>query len=88
MALPCIRIHSRWLSAIAGAVTFLAAFPAGAATITVNSTADGAGANDGVCTLREAILAANTNTASGAAAGECVAGTAGLDTIAFAIPGA
>jgi CSLREA domain-containing protein len=59
-----------------------------AATITVTSTADGAGANDGVCTLREAIIAANTNTASGAAAGECVAGTAGLDTITFAIAGA
>jgi len=58
-----------------------------AATITVNSTAD-VMVNDGVCTLREAIIAANTNTASGAMAGECAAGTAGLDTIAFAIPGA
>ena len=55
--------------------------------ITVSSVADTA-ANDGVCTLREAIIAANTNTASGAAAGECAAGAAGLDTIAFAIPGA
>ncbi len=87
MARPCIRINSRWLSAIAGALALLAAFPAGAATITVNSTSDAA-ANDGVCTLREAIIAANTNTASGAAAGECAAGAAGLDTIAFGIPGA
>jgi CSLREA domain-containing protein len=55
-------------------------------TITVNSTADVI-ANDGLCTLREAIIAANTNTASGAAAGECAAGAAGLDTIAFNIPG-
>src|SRR5436309_562666 len=65
---------------------FLLAGSALASTITVNSTADTA-ANDGVCTLREAIIAANTNTASGAMAGECAAGVAGLDTIAFAIPG-
>ncbi len=59
-----------------------------AATITVNSTADTA-ANDGVCTLREAIIAANTNTASGALAGECAAGAAaGVDDIVFNIPGA
>jgi CSLREA domain-containing protein len=59
-----------------------------AATITVNSVAD-ATANDGVCTLREAITAANTNTASGAMAGECLAGQAPLvvDTIAFNITG-
>jgi len=57
-----------------------------AATITFNSTADNA-ANDGVCTLREAITAANTDTASGAAAGECAAG-AGADDIVFNIPGA
>lgn len=57
-----------------------------AATITVTSTADIA-ANDGVCTLREAITAANTDTASGAASGECAAGS-GTDDIAFNIPGA
>lgn len=68
------------------AVVFVAAAAAGGSTITVNSTADVA-ANDGQCTLREAIIAANTNTASGAAAGECAAGAAGLDTIAFNIPG-
>jgi CSLREA domain-containing protein len=56
-------------------------------TITVNSVADVA-ANDGQCTLREAIIAANTNTASGGMAGECAAGASGLDTIAFNIPGA
>ncbi len=70
------------------AVLFLAAASVRANTITVNTTADGVGANDGFCTLREAILAANTNTASGAMAGECAAGAAGLDTIEFAIPGA
>jgi CSLREA domain-containing protein len=61
---------------------------AGAATITVNGTADTT-ANDGVCTLREAIIAANTNTPSGTMAGECAAGQPSptVDTIAFAIPG-
>jgi CSLREA domain-containing protein len=60
------------------------AAPATAATITVNSTADVA-ANDGACTLREAITAANSNTASGAAVGECAAGASGADTIVFNI---
>ncbi len=73
--------------ALACAATFLIPASARAATITVNSTSDTA-ANDGVCTLREAIIAANTNTASGALPGECVAGAAGLDTIAFNIAGA
>jgi CSLREA domain-containing protein len=53
-------------------------------TITVNSTADAADANDGLCTLREAITAANANTGSGAAAGECVAGSdTDADTISL-----
>ena len=51
-------------------------------TITVNSTSDAANNADGLCTLREAIIAANTNTASGAVAGECAAGSIdGSDTI-------
>ena len=61
---------------------------AAANTVTVNSTSDVANATDGLCTLREAITAVVTNTASGGVAGECAAGAAGLDTIAFAIPGA
>src|SRR6266699_3278138 len=56
-------------------------------TITVNSTADVAISNDGLCTLREAITAANTNTASGVTAGECAAGGSGSDTITFTITG-
>jgi CSLREA domain-containing protein len=56
-----------------------------AATITVNGTGD-TSANDGKCTLHEAILAANNDAASGAAAGECIAGS-GTDLIHFAIPG-
>ena len=67
--------------------TWLCPPAAGAATITVNSTSDAA-ADDGACTLREAITAANTNTASGVMAGECGAGAAGLDAIVFNIPGA
>jgi CSLREA domain-containing protein len=55
------------------------------AGIIVNSTSEAA-ANDGLCTLREAITSANSDTASGAASGECAAG-AGADTIIFTVPG-
>ncbi len=66
------------------AFTTLKVLPAQAAgTIVVNSTADDQ-ANDGECTLREAIIAANTDTASGASVGECAAGS-GVDTIEFNI---
>jgi hypothetical protein len=51
-------------------------------TITVTGVGDTI-ADDGVVTLREAITAANTNAPSG----DAPAGTAGLDTIAFDIPG-
>jgi len=53
-----------------------------AASILVNSTSDAANGSDGLCTLREAITAANTNAASGASAGECIAGSSsGSDVI-------
>lgn len=55
-----------------------------AATITVSSTADTA-ADDGACTLREAITAANDDAPSGASPGECAAGDGGTDAIAFAL---
>ncbi len=58
------------------------AAPPMAATITVNSTADGTLAvlaANATCDLREAITAANTN----AAVGQCAAGMAGLDNIEF-----
>jgi CSLREA domain-containing protein len=65
----------------------LAVVAARAATITVNSTADVV-ADDGQCTLREAIISANTNTASGALGGECTAGdNFGGDIIQFNIAG-
>ena len=50
-----------------------------ATTMTVNSTADIV-ADDGQCTLRETIIAANTDSASGTMPGECPAGS-GADTI-------
>src|SRR5260221_1261332 len=78
----------RWLTKrLLVAVFFPIAAPLRAATITVNSTADVV-ADDGQCTLREAIIAANTNIPSGAMVNECAAGAAGLDTIQFAISGA
>ena len=50
-----------------------------AATITVDTASDTV-ADDGQCSLREAITSANTDTASGATTGECPAGS-GADTI-------
>ena len=49
-----------------GLVLAYASSPAQARTITVNSTAD-PGADDALCTLREAITSANTDAASGGA---------------------
>jgi len=56
-----------------------------AATITVNSLDDTA-ADDGVCTLREAIKAANLDSASGVKTDECAAGS-GSDLIEFSVAG-
>jgi CSLREA domain-containing protein len=59
-------------------VVLLGAVPlaAGAAQITVNDAGPVVLATDGRCTLREAITAANNDTASGVVAGECAAGSA------------
>ena len=51
-----------------------------ATTINVSITTDVVNANDGKCSLREAIDAANRDKASGPAPGECLAGN-GADTI-------
>lgn len=56
-------------------------------TITVNSIANVTNGTDGLCTLREAIEAANANAASGPAAGECAAGSSNSDTITFTVVG-
>jgi CSLREA domain-containing protein len=68
-----------------GLTMALTAAPVAAASLTVNSLADTA-ADDGFCTLREAITAANTDAASGATLGECVAGS-GTDTVSFSVSG-
>ena len=70
---------SRRLAALIAATVLLpviAVSPVAAAgtSIVVTTTSDST-ANDGTCSLREAITAANTDTASGAAAGECPDGS-------------
>lgn len=86
--LPTHSRRSCFLAAVFCSLGLLAS-SADAATITVNSNEDTV-ANDGHCTLREAIASANNNSASGGMPGECVAGQAPptVDTIAFDIPGA
>ena len=71
---------------VCGLLFAYASSPAWAAIITVNSVADDADGSDGECTLREAITAANTDTASGATAGECAAGS-GDDGIDIGLTG-
>src|ERR1700686_4523179 len=95
-------LSTRWQTATAAATTATPRYfattqpapdkgaitPAAGNTITVNSTADVANGTDGLCTLGEAITAANNNTASGAVSGECGAGSSGGDdTINFSING-
>jgi hypothetical protein len=66
--------------AVAIRVMFVpAVFASGA--IEVTATAMTINGGDGICTLPEAINAANLNVASGAAPGECRAGDPGLDVI-------
>ena len=79
------RAVSIFLPAMAAMSGFAPGVTATAATITVNSTLDTI-ADDGACTLREAIIAANMNTSSGNMSNECAAGDSGVDTIAFHIP--
>ncbi len=75
------RFVSNHLILFAGLASFGAIMPAAANTITVNSNADTGSA--GVCVLRDAITAANTNTALNG----CVAGQASptIDTIQFSL---
>ena len=61
-----------------------ASSPVQAATLTVNSLADGAPANDGQCTLREAILNANADAQSGST--DCASGS-GSDAIRVGVSG-
>ena len=70
------------LRRMAAALAIAGLYPAAsalAAAIDVNTTTDVIDSVDGLCSLREAVIAANTNAASGDAAahpGECVAGEA------------
>lgn len=60
---------------------FLVPMVLSGATIQVNTTAD-AIEDSGACSLREAIIAANTNAPSGTSPGECPSGSSGsVDTI-------
>src|SRR5689334_17231679 len=56
---------------------FVLNISAHAAIITVTTTTDAASSSNGQCTLREAVIAANTN----AAVDGCTAGSPGADTI-------
>ena len=73
--------HGRVVRALVVALAALAAAPAAslATTITVNVAGDTV-ANDGRCSLREAVRTANNHAALYATGGECAAGN-GDDTI-------
>ena len=79
LAVQALRWTRLALATITLATTFVA--PASSTTITVN-TLDGSGAADGLCSLSEAMQAANTD----AAFGDCPAGN-GWDRISFSITG-
>ena len=82
-----VKAASTWMpvSVLMACQVALSAGTARAASITVTSTADVLSGADGLCTLREAIIAANSNAPSGAVTGECPAGTAAAtDTIVLA----
>lgn len=82
MNIPCISKRAACFFSLILVIFF--SFHSHAATITVNDDDSGVGdvaADDGSCTLREAIIAANTDTASGATPGECAAGDDNNDTI-------
>src|SRR5215207_4339629 len=75
--------------AFSSTAVFSSARPAPAlalAGIVVNSTSDIAPADDGMCTLREALTSANADAASGVLAGECAAGS-GADIITISATG-
>jgi predicted outer membrane repeat protein len=79
---PCNRPPQRMIALFLGAAALAAAAAmpvAQANTITVNDLVDGTGGPN--CKLRDAITAANNNTAVGG----CAAGSPGLDTIVFSL---
>ncbi len=80
---------------LAASIFLTIASPIRSATIFVNSTQDVI-ADNGQCTLREAVIAANNNSPSGISPGECPSGNSGVidnivlptGTITLNIPGA
>ncbi|HJQ34324.1 MAG TPA: choice-of-anchor Q domain-containing protein [Pyrinomonadaceae bacterium] len=82
LVLSCLTGLAAGLPAPARRVAGLS-LPTVGNTIVVNSTADVIDINDGRCTLREAMVSANTNISPGSAlAGECAAGSSsGSDVI-------
>lgn len=80
----CLLVLFIALAALAIVLLFWQAPPAHAAAITVNTTLDTI-ANDGKCSLREAIINANNDDQSGST--ECTSGAAGLDTITITATG-
>ena len=86
--MPARSFRSLLVLTLSAALVPAVAGPAAAAIpapITVNSLG-GPVADDGVCTLPEAITAANTNAPSGGTAGECTGG-ADPDNIIFSVAG-
>ncbi len=73
----------RGVSVLAAFVVLCTAAPAPAATMTVTTREDIV-ADDGACSLREAVSAVNDQVASGVSAGECPAGDGIDDTIMLA----
>ena len=74
------RIAARTMTPVVlGIIVASLGLPLRAADIEVSTTLDEL-ADDGYCSLREAVIASNTDSASGVMAGECVAGS-GTDTI-------
>jgi CSLREA domain-containing protein len=84
--LDAAPLRSSCTFALAVVVQLVVAAAVQGAAIVVDTTADVADGGDGECSLREAITAANSDSASGIVPGECAAGS-GPDTIQFAIPG-
>lgn len=79
-ALRSLRRARVTVCALALAAGVVSGAVAHAATIQVNSNGSTV-ANDGFCTLREAVTAVNTRTRSGSASGECAAGNGSSDII-------
>src|SRR3989304_186941 len=86
MAIPTFQTGRALLILVIGLIApFQLAWVPDLAAITVSDTADVV-ADDGFCTLREAVIAANTNLPSGGTSGECPAGPyRRTDTILLAI---